>query len=118
MSHICAMMCSLRMYFQKSLIYLVNSYGSANQLHFKVPKTFEFHRICKNTFTIRFPISKSAITCEKVILAFFHPFDHCAVLPRKEGHRLLNIFYHHFSPFSPDLMIHFSPAKTFFWCHF
>ena len=34
----------------------------------------------KNIFTIRFPIPKSAIICEKVILTFFHPFDHCALV--------------------------------------
>ena len=30
---------------KKLLIYVVNSYGSARQLHFKVPKTYDFDRI-------------------------------------------------------------------------
>ena len=34
----------------------------------------------KNTLTIGFPIPKSTKKCEKVILTFFRPFDHCAAL--------------------------------------
>ena len=34
----------------------------------------------QNTFTIRFFIPKSAIIYEKIILTFFHPFDHSALV--------------------------------------
>ena len=37
-------------------------------------------KFVKNTFTMCFPIPKPAMICEKVILTFFYPFDHCVVL--------------------------------------
>ena len=73
---------------KKLLIYVVNSYGSARQLHFKVQKPTILIEFFKNTFTMcfpqpSFPIPKSTIICEKVkkvILTFQNPFDHCTLM--------------------------------------
>ena len=56
----------------------VSEYSSENHW-FMCQKPMILIKFVKNKFTIRFPIPKSAIICEKVILTFFHPFDHCAL---------------------------------------